>query len=158
MGIRRFGPSETQVHMEHVFTNAMNMITASAKAGTRRVFFITNQDNPHTGPGKQQIQKACIDRIRDYYRRGIDLEPFFISAPGTPFQINTFYADILGVYDDGLLTDTLRPWRLRQWQDQNVSKSAAWDSASKFAELEEQISSREAVSYTHLTLPTILRV
>lgn len=143
MGIRRFGPSETQVHMEHVFTNAMNMITASAKAGTRRVFFITNQDNPHTGPGKQQIQKACIDRIRDYYRRGIDLEPFFISAPGTPFQINTFYADILGVYDDGLLTDTLRPWRLRQWQDQNVSKSAAWDSASKFAELEEQISSRE---------------
>lgn len=136
----RFPPASSTMNVDHVFANALHVITASVRAGTRRVFFLTNQDEPHAPPHKKYIQKACIDRIRDYYRRGIEVEPFFL---GSSFRLHAFYADILGVYDDGLLQDTLRPWRLRQLQDQNGPKHSAWDSMSKFAELEEQISSRE---------------
>lgn len=66
-----------------------------------------------------------------------------MGRPTQPFVINTFYADILGVYDDGLVDDALRPWRLRQLQDQNGSKQRVWDSATKWAELEEQMGGRE---------------
>lgn len=141
MGKKRFVPS-AQMPIDHVLSNALHVITSHMKMGTRRIFFITNQDEPHTSPTKKFVQRACIDKVRDYHRRGVDLEPFFISAPGS-FHISTFYADILGVYDDGLLNDSMRPWRLRQWQDQNMPKRGAWDLASKFAELEEQIGHRE---------------
>lgn len=144
-------PARAQMPMEHVFTNGLRLLTASVKAGTRRVFFVTNQANPHPGSGKQLMQRACIDKMKvrasvsrqDYSRRGIDLEPFFMGRPTHPFSINTFYADILGVYDDGLVDDALRPWRLRQLQDQNGSKQRVWDSAAKWAELEEQMGGRE---------------
>ncbi|KAL4402874.1 ATP-dependent DNA helicase II subunit 1 [Malassezia pachydermatis] len=149
----RMKPCSTQISVEHVLSNAMHLLSTSAKASTRRVFFITNQDDPHPGKNKRIIQKACVDRVKvrsfvsthmqDYYRRGIDLEPFFMSSATEAFHINTFYAEILGVYDDGLLDDTLRPWRLRQMQDQNVSKRAVWDSTMKLAELDEQLSGRE---------------
>lgn len=148
--------------MEHVFANALRLLTASVKTGTRRVFFVTNQDDPHPNSQKQFIQKACIDAMKvrartlwqDYYRRGIDLEPFFIGRPSQPFSINTFYADILGVYDDGLVDDALRPWRLRQLQDQNGSKQRVWDSATKWAELEEQMDGRETTK--HVTFDLLL--
>lgn len=115
----------------------------SAKAGTRRIFFITNQDEPQPGASKQLAQKACIDRMKDMYRRGIDMEPFFMSTKLHEFRVNGFYAEIVGVYDDGLVDDALRPWRLRQMQDQNGSKRKAWDSALKLQELEEQMGGRE---------------
>lgn len=71
------------------------------------------------------------------------MEPLFLRGADHAFRINTFYADILGVYDDGVVEDALRPWRLRQLQDQNVSKRAVWDSASKLAELDDQMGGRE---------------
>jgi len=71
-----------------------------------------------------------------------------------PFSINTFYADILGVYDDGLVDDALRPWRLRQLQDQNGSKQRVWDSATKWAELEAQMDGRETTK--HVTFDLLL--
>lgn len=147
----RFAPAEPPMSIEAVLINVVNLISTSAKAGTRRVFYVTNQDQPS---GSKAAQKACIEKIKvrlifalrntqDYYRRGVDLEPFFMSSQAHRFDINLFYAEILGVYDDGLVDDKLRPWRLRQLQDQNVSKRAAWDSAEKMAELEDQMGGRE---------------
>lgn len=81
--------------------------------------------------------------MKDMYRRGIDLEPFFMSSKTHTFRVNAFYAEIVGTYDDGLVDDALRPWRLRQMQDQNGSKRKAWDSTLKFQELEEQMGGRE---------------
>ncbi|WFD18604.1 ATP-dependent DNA helicase II subunit 1 [Malassezia caprae] len=145
---------QSQMPMEHVFANALRLLTASVKAGTRRVFFVTNQDDPHPDSKKPSIQKACINAMKDYFRRGIDLEPFFIGRPTRPFSINAFYADILGVYDDGLVDDALRPWRLRQLQDQNGSKQRVWDSATKWAELDEQMDGRETTK--HVTFDLLL--
>lgn len=81
--------------------------------------------------------------MKDMYRRGIDMEPFFMSTKLHEFRVNAFYAEIVGVYDDGIVDDALRPWRLRQMQDQNGSKRKAWDSALKLQELEEQMGGRE---------------
>lgn len=81
--------------------------------------------------------------MKDMYRRGVDLEPFFMSSQQHTFRVNVFYAEIVGAYDDGLVDDALRPWRLRQMQDQNGSKRRAWDSTLKFQELDEQMGGRE---------------
>ena len=66
-----------------------------------------------------------------------------MSSSRHTFVLNTFYAEIIGEYDDGVADDKLRPWRLRVLQDQNISKRKTWDSASKFAELEQQLGGRE---------------
>ncbi|WFD32123.1 ATP-dependent DNA helicase II subunit 1 [Malassezia sp. CBS 17886] len=136
----RAAPAQTSV--AHVLANALHLLSAAGKSGTRRVFLVTNNDDPCPGRDMKRAQKACIDKMKDYYRRGVDLEPFFISG-AQPFRVNVFYADILGVYDDGLVDDALRPWRLRQMQDQNVSKRKTWESGTKFAELDEQLGGRE---------------
>lgn len=81
--------------------------------------------------------------MKDMYRRGVDMEPFFMSSQRHAFRVNVFYAEIVGAYDDGLVDDALRPWRLRQMQDQNGSKRRAWDSTLKFQELDEQMGGRE---------------
>ncbi|WFC95567.1 ATP-dependent DNA helicase II subunit 1 [Malassezia brasiliensis] len=139
----RFTPASTQIPIEHVFSNALHLLSSAAKAGSRRIFYITNQDDPQPGKEKQLAQKACIDRMKDMYRRGVDLEPFFMSSQQHTFRVNMFYAEIVGAYDDGLVDDALRPWRLRQMQDQNGSKRRAWDSTLKFQELDEQMGGRE---------------
>ena len=147
---KRFAPASVQMPIEHVLSNALHLLSSayvggsrSVKAGTRRIFYITNQDDPQPGKEKQLAQKACIDRMKDMYRRGIDMEPFFMSSAQRPFRVNIFYAEIVGAYDDGLVDDALRPWRLRQMQDQNGSKRKAWDSSLKFQELDEQVGGRE---------------
>lgn len=89
------------------------------------------------------MQKASMDRMKELFRRGMDLEPFFMSTPTHAFRVNAFYAEIVGTYDDGLADDALRPWRLRQMHDQNGSKAKAWDSQLKLQELEEQMGGRE---------------
>lgn len=57
-------PVAAQMPMEHVFANALRLLAASVKAGTRRVFFVTNQDDPHPGSKKPLMQKACIDAMK----------------------------------------------------------------------------------------------
>ncbi|WFD44887.1 ATP-dependent DNA helicase II subunit 1 [Malassezia psittaci] len=140
---QRFSASAEQIPIEHVLANALHLLSSTTKAGTKRIFYITNQDDPQPGPGKQLAQKACLDRMKDFHRRGIDMEPFFMSSKLHTFRVNTFYAEIVGSYDDGITDDALRPWRLRQMQDQNGGKRHAWDSTFKLQELDEQISGRE---------------
>lgn len=100
----RFAPAEPPMSIEAVLINVVNLISTSAKAGTRRVFYVTNQDQPS---GSKAAQKACIEKIKvrlifalrntqDYYRRGVDLEPFFMSSQAHRFDINLFYAEIPG--------------------------------------------------------------
>ena len=103
----------------------------------RRCFYVTNNDDPCAGLDKKLVQKACINKMKDFYRRGVDLEPFFISSAAHPFAVNIFYAEVIGEYDDGYAEDSARPWRLRAMQDQNVSKRNAWDAAAKFEELKQ---------------------
>ncbi|PKI83438.1 Ku70p [Malassezia vespertilionis] len=149
---KRFAPAHTPMRIDNALANALQLLTTSCvphcadrsvKAGTRRVFFITNQDDPFPGNDKKLVQKASIEKMKEFYRRGIDAEPFFLGSAAHPFQVNLFYAEIFGVYDDGLIEDALRPWRLRLLQDQNVSKVNSWDSTTKWKELDEQMDGRD---------------
>ncbi|WFD07297.1 ATP-dependent DNA helicase II subunit 1 [Malassezia vespertilionis] len=140
---KRFAPAHTPMRIDNALANALQLLTTSVKAGTRRVFFITNQDDPFPGNDKKLVQKASIEKMKEFYRRGIDAEPFFLGSAAHPFQVNLFYAEIFGVYDDGLIEDALRPWRLRLLQDQNVSKVNSWDSTTKWKELDEQMDGRD---------------
>ncbi|WFD36497.1 ATP-dependent DNA helicase II subunit 1 [Malassezia cuniculi] len=130
---RDYPAAKAQTSIEHVLSNALQLLTSAARAGSRRVFYMTNQDDPFPR-AKEREQRACIAVVKDFFRRGVDIEPFFMST-GHAFAINAFYADIIGEYDDGIADETTAPWRLRVMQDQNMSKRRAWDAEPKFAEL-----------------------
>lgn len=130
---REYAPAAAQTSIASALANAMHLLTTASRAGTRRIFFVTNQDDPFPA-SREHEQRACIDAVKDCFRRGIDLEPFFMST-GRAFDINAFYADVIGEYDDGIVDDAARPWRLRVMQDQNMSKRGAWDAGPKFAVL-----------------------
>lgn len=136
-----YAPAARQMPIEHVLVNALHLLTTASRGGTRRMFFMTNQDDPFP-EAREREQRACIAVVKDFYRRGVDLEPFFMSTAARPFALNAFYADIVGEYDDGVVDDAMRPWRLRVLQDQNMSKRYAWDAAPKFAELAEHADGR----------------
>lgn len=57
-------PAPTQMPVDHMFANGLRLLTASVKAGTRRVFLVTNQADPHPGSDKQRMQKACIEKMK----------------------------------------------------------------------------------------------
>ena len=71
-------PKPSQMKVEDALTNALHLLSVSCvklhhgpsanlirtKAGTRRAFFVTNQDNPHPGSEQKLAQKACIAKMK----------------------------------------------------------------------------------------------
>lgn len=72
------------------------------------MFLITDEDNPHSGPGKDRLStaarttlvvcfahsiiKLCLTDHKDLVQAGIVVEPFFISTDDKPFDVSKFYS------------------------------------------------------------------
>jgi len=86
-------PSKDGASMANVLFAANTILTSkAARFGSRRIFLVTDDDNP----GTKDSQKSAITRARDLNDLGIRLEPFFISHPDRPvFDISKFYEDII---------------------------------------------------------------
>lgn len=67
------------------------MRDGAPKSATKRVFLITNDDNPHTGKGRERLILTARTTLVDLVQSGITVEPFFISAAENPFDKALFW-------------------------------------------------------------------
>lgn len=76
--------------------------TKAANFQSRRLFIITDNDNPHEN--QKALKNSAITRARDLYDLGVQIDPFFISYPGGKvFDRSKFYDDIIytSAHEDG---------------------------------------------------------
>ncbi|KAF5379661.1 hypothetical protein D9615_005809 [Tricholomella constricta] len=94
---RAFPPVKgKKVPMGDVFTSCNWVLRDGApKTATKRVFLITDEDDPHSGPGSQQLITSARTTLIDLTQAGVTVEPFFISTPEKPFDVSKFYSSVL---------------------------------------------------------------
>ncbi|KAK7043879.1 ATP-dependent DNA helicase II subunit 1 [Paramarasmius palmivorus] len=87
---------DKRVPMGDVFTSCNWVIRDGApKTATKRVFLITDEDNPHAGPGSKQLVTSARTTLTDLTQAGVTVEPFFISTDEKPFDVHKFYSSVL---------------------------------------------------------------
>ncbi|KAI0926332.1 hypothetical protein AcV5_008825 [Taiwanofungus camphoratus] len=93
----KFPPlTETRVPMGDVFTSCNWVMRDGApKTATKRVFLITDEDNPHSGPVRERFVTSARTTLVDLTQAGVNVEPFFISTEERPFDPSTFYSSVL---------------------------------------------------------------
>lgn len=63
--------------------------TGAPNFGSRRLFIITDNDDPFAGDKKTREQAAV--RAKDLFDLGVTIELFPVSRPGRPFDLEKFY-------------------------------------------------------------------
>ncbi|SNX84766.1 related to ATP-dependent DNA helicase II, 70 kDa subunit [Melanopsichium pennsylvanicum] len=152
-------PAEKQMRVDWALANAGVVMVAAANAGSKRIFWITDNDDPHPIAQHKatKVRRACLDKMNEFRKIGVRILPFFIkpageAEQGMEFEINKFYADVFAQYDDDLEDeDSAYPQKLAegigrtahvQLKGQELKRSL-WDSAIHFQELEDDIATRE---------------
>ncbi|KAF9477739.1 Ku DNA-binding complex, Ku70 subunit [Pholiota conissans] len=89
--------TEGRVPMGDVFTSCNWVLRDGApKTASKRVFLITDEDNPHPGLGSHQLTTSARTTLVDLIQAGVTVEPFFISTDEKPFDMSKFYSSVLG--------------------------------------------------------------
>ncbi|KAG5925622.1 ATP-dependent DNA helicase II subunit 1 [Claviceps africana] len=90
-------PSKEPAIMSNVLFCANQIFTTkAANFGSRRLFIITDNDNPH--PADKAAASAAAVRAKDLYDLGVTIELFPIRHHDSKFEMSKFYDDI--VYRD----------------------------------------------------------
>lgn len=83
-------PAGKSVAMANVLFCANQIFTTNApNFGSRRLFIITDNDDPH--PGDKAARSASAVRAKDLYDLGVGIELFPISREDTKFDLGKFY-------------------------------------------------------------------
>ncbi|EGX94732.1 DSB repair complex subunit Ku70, putative [Cordyceps militaris CM01] len=92
-------PTRETVSMSNVLFCANQIFTTrAANFGSRRLFLVTDNDNPHSSD--TAARSAAAVRAKDLYDLGVSIDLFPISHHDTKFDLAKFYDDIL--YRDAL--------------------------------------------------------
>jgi len=87
---------EKRVPMGDVFTSCNWVLRDGApKTATKRVFLITDEDDPNPGSGSRQLITSARTTLIDLTQAGVTVEPFFISTAEKPFDVSKFYSSVL---------------------------------------------------------------
>ncbi|KAG2184916.1 hypothetical protein INT43_000829 [Umbelopsis isabellina] len=91
---KEYGSVSEEFPLGNVFWTASNIFSLSSKKkGTRRIFLLTNEENPHsTNIG---LRNAAIRRAKDLWEVGIRIELFSMDKPGQHFNNDFFYSAII---------------------------------------------------------------
>ncbi|KAG8406977.1 ATP-dependent DNA helicase II subunit 1 [Metarhizium acridum] len=90
-------PSSDRAIMSNVLFCANQIFTTkAANFGSRRLFIITDNDNPH--PSDKAAMSAAAVRAKDLYDLGVTIDLFPITRDDSKFDLSKFYDDI--VYRD----------------------------------------------------------
>lgn len=83
-------PTREVVLMSNILFCANQIFTTKApNFGSRRLFIITDRDDPHTG--NKALRSAAAVRAKDLYDLGVIIELFPISRPNHEFDRTKFY-------------------------------------------------------------------
>ncbi|KAI9282083.1 SPOC like C-terminal domain-containing protein [Umbelopsis sp. AD052] len=89
-----YGSVAEEFPLGNVFWTASNIFSLSTKKkGLRRIFLITNEDNPHSTD--ISLRNAAIRRAKDLLEVGIRIELFGIDKPDHTFNNESFYTSII---------------------------------------------------------------
>ncbi|KAI0890363.1 ku70 protein [Annulohypoxylon maeteangense] len=87
-------PSSEGVQMSNLLFLANNLLTTKApNFGSRRLFIITDNDDPHKDDRK--IKENAAYRAKDLYDLGVTIELFAITRGDEKFDFSKFYDDII---------------------------------------------------------------
>ncbi|KAI1408899.1 ku70 protein [Hypoxylon sp. FL1857] len=87
-------PSSDGFQMSSLFFLANNLFTIKApNFGSRRLFIITDNDNPHDDDKK--LKETAAYRAKDLYDLGVNIELFAITRDDEKFDFSKFYDDII---------------------------------------------------------------
>ncbi|KAL0945328.1 hypothetical protein HGRIS_000828 [Hohenbuehelia grisea] len=88
--------TDKRVPMGDVFTSCNWVLRDGApKTASKRVFLITDEDDPHSGAGSQQLITSARNTLIDLTQAGVTVEPFFISTDEKAFDVSKFYSSVL---------------------------------------------------------------
>ncbi|XP_031407259.1 ATP-dependent DNA helicase 2 subunit KU70 isoform X4 [Punica granatum] len=77
----------------------------SARTADKRILLFTNEDDPFgniKGATKTDMTRTTQQRAKDAQDLGISIELFPLSEPHKEFDLSRFYADMIGIDDDGI--------------------------------------------------------
>ncbi|KAI9723574.1 MAG: ATP-dependent DNA helicase II subunit 1 [Chrysothrix sp. TS-e1954] len=87
-------PSKEKATMSDVLFCANHVFTTKApNFSSRRLFLVTDDDNPHAN--RKELRSFAAVRARDLYDLGVIIELFPISQPDQAFDRSKFYDDIV---------------------------------------------------------------
>lgn len=90
--------SEEEVSMANLLFCANQIFTTKApNFSSRRLFLVTDNDQPHAGNSNRDARNSAIVRAKDLYDLGVTIELFPISHPdrGYTFDRSKFYDDVV---------------------------------------------------------------
>ena len=83
-------PASKQVVMSNVLFCANQILTTNApNFGSRRLFIITDNDNPHSGD--KTAKNSAAVRAKDLYDLGVTIELFPLGKDDSSFDLGKFY-------------------------------------------------------------------
>lgn len=136
----KYPPNEKQTRIHHALGNAEAMMFAAGKTGTKRIFFVTNQDNPMGDKkGRSEQHRLAFEKVRSMMRRGIEFEPFLISSEDHPFETSHFYSDVFCAYTDEDEEAVIPSTE----DDEQKYTQQPWNATTKFQDLEGEVGARE---------------
>ncbi|CAD6888224.1 unnamed protein product [Tilletia laevis] len=103
--------------IEHALGNAVHYMIAQGKTGYKRIFFMTNNDDPavlknddtakpiRSSSERTDATRKCLKFVNEAGLRNIELEPLFISSSEHTFEVDKFYGNVFAAYDDPLSSD-----------------------------------------------------
>ncbi|EPS94519.1 Ku DNA-binding complex Ku70 subunit [Fomitopsis schrenkii] len=67
----------------------------ASKTATKRIFLVTDEDDPHPGAAKYKLMATARTTLIDLVQTGVTIEPFFISTEDKRFDPTRFYNSVL---------------------------------------------------------------
>ncbi|ETW82733.1 hypothetical protein HETIRDRAFT_157084 [Heterobasidion irregulare TC 32-1] len=84
------------IPMGDVFTSCNWVLRDGApKTASKRVFLITDNDDPHRDAISEKLLLAARTTLVDLVQAGVTVEPFFISTEDKPFDQTKFWTNVL---------------------------------------------------------------
>ncbi|KAI0656449.1 ku70-like protein [Cubamyces menziesii] len=88
--------TDRRVPIGDVFTSCNWVIRDGApKTATKRIFLITDEDDPHPGASGTRLMTSARTTLIDLIQAGVTVEPFFISTDEKEFDPTKFYSSVL---------------------------------------------------------------
>ncbi|KAF7721213.1 X-ray repair cross-complementing protein 6 [Apophysomyces ossiformis] len=92
--LEEYGATQEEHPLGNVFWTCIDMFGLKApKSGSKRIFLITNEDNPHSG--NQNFRNSAVQRAKDLAEVDIRIELFGVNKPDHDFDRSLFYENIL---------------------------------------------------------------
>lgn len=83
-------PAKGAVSIYHMLNCAnQTLMTNAPNFGSRRLFIITDNDDPHAGDKRER--EMAVVRAKDLFDLGVTVELFPVSRQGPTFDLNKFY-------------------------------------------------------------------